>query len=330
MKRLSLLVPLALAIAVATAAVASVRISGLHDTDLNVKRIVRKVHPAPPLALSPAATDSAANATLKERADTEIWLQTSPTSYLAAIARRDFGQKKVLSVGSDPSSDVRLDDPAIRPRHLRVTVAGDSFRVEPLDPSASFWLRGDSLRTATIGPGAIRVGRFTLRLSHQNYPAIIVFDPQSPQLSQYKGLSWYPVDPKYRFLAPLAPNPDPDTVQITSTHSQPRDAIRVGWFVLSIDGKKCVLEANRLVEPGVGENAVSVFFRDATTAKDTYPVGRYVDAEARDGGQYLLDFNNAYNPACAISPHYNCPIPPKFNKLNVAVRAGEKDSHYIH
>ncbi len=35
-----------------------------------------------------------------------------------------------------------------------------------------------------------------------------------------------------------------------------------------------------------------------------------------------------YNPACAVSIHYNCPIPPKANVLKVAIRAGEMDAHY--
>ena len=47
-------------------------------------------------------------------------------------------------------------------------------------------------------------------------------------------------------------------------------------------------------------------------------------------GDWLVDFNNAYNPACATSPYYNCPIPSKANTLKIAIRAGEKDSHYSH
>jgi uncharacterized protein (DUF1684 family) len=37
-----------------------------------------------------------------------------------------------------------------------------------------------------------------------------------------------------------------------------------------------------------------------------------------------------YNPACAYSEHYNCPIPPKENHLQVAIAAGEMDAHYMH
>ena len=59
-------------------------------------------------------------------------------------------------------------------------------------------------------------------------------------------------------------------------------------------------------------------------------MGRYLDPEPLPNGTWLVDFNNAYNPACATSPYYNCPIPSKANTLKVAIRAGEKDSHYAH
>ena len=35
-----------------------------------------------------------------------------------------------------------------------------------------------------------------------------------------------------------------------------------------------------------------------------------------------IDFNRAYNPNCARSPHYNCPV--AMETLPVALRAGEK------
>ena len=85
-----------------------------------------------------------------------------------------------------------------------------------------------------------------------------------------------------------------------------------------------------MLEPGVGENDFGIFFRDRTSGKDTYELGRYLDVRALGDGRYVLDFNGAYNPACASSDHYNCPIPPRGNQLPVAVRAGEKDAHYHH
>jgi len=266
----------------------------------------------------------------KDRAETEEWLKSSPTSYLATILRRDFGGRASLTVGGAPDNDVRIDDPGVKPEHLRVTVVGDSFRVETLDPGARFKVKDVEMTAATLPPTGIKVGRFSLRLSHQRFPAIIVFDPQSPRYKLYKGMRFFPADLSYHIVAALTPNPNPDTTIILSTRGNQRRAVRVGWFDFKVNGTSCRLEATRLLEPGVGEKEFGLFFTDATTGKESYRVGRYLDAEPRPNGLYVLDFNRCYNPACAYSDDYNCPIPPRANRLTVAIRAGEMDAHYMH
>jgi uncharacterized protein len=284
--------------------------------------------PAQPVTLAPAAADSLRAAIDKERVETLDWLSHSSSSYLATVQRRDFDGRPAMVVGRAPDCDVRIDDPAVADHHLRVTVVGDGFHVEALAPDAVFTVRDSAVRTADVGPSAIGLARYTLRLSHQRFPAIIVFDPQSPRFADDKGLAWYPVDFAYRFELPLTPAPKPEPVIILSTRGNQRRALRVGWFEFEVGGKPCRLEATRLLEPGVDENSVGVFFRDLTSGVETYALGRYVDAEPLGDGRYRLDFNLAYNPACAVSEHYNCPIPPKANTLKVAIKAGEKDSHY--
>ena len=284
--------------------------------------------PVGPATLAPAAADSITKAILKDREDTEKWLASDTSSYLAAVARVDFGTKRALTVGRAPDNDVRLDGDGIADHHLRVTVVGDSFRVEGLDSGTTFRVKGVETRAAVVGPSTIGVARFRMRLSHQRFPALIVFDPQSPLFKTYKGLKYYPPDLALRYELPLTPNLRPDTLIIMSTRSNLRRALRVGWFDFLVGEVPCRLEATRLLEPGVGESDVSVFFRDATTGKETYLVGRYVDPAKLPDGRYVLDFNLAYNPACAFSDHYNCPIPPRANRLKVAIKAGEMDSHY--
>lgn len=286
--------------------------------------------PSPSRALAPADAEAVTREILREREDTRRWLKSDPASYLAAVQRRDFGSKRTMSVGSSEDNDVRLRDAGVRPSHLRVTLAGDGFRVEAADPGARFTVKKGTtpLREASVGPSSIGVGRFSLRLSHQGYPAIIVFDPQSPGFKRYKGVRYFPVDPAYRYVVRLIPDPKPEAVTILATHSDPRRALRIGWFEFLAGKTPCRIAAYRLLEPGVAEDAVSVFFRDATTGKESYPVGRYVDPKRLPDGAYLLDFNLAYNPACAYSKHYNCPIPPRENALPVAIRAGEMDPRY--
>lgn len=280
--------------------------------------------------LTAAESDSLLRFYAKDRTQTQEWLKSAPTSYLATVQRQDFGGRSTLTVGSAAGNDVRIDDPGVHPRHLRVTVVGDSFRVETVDPGARFRVKDIEMAAATLPPSGIQVGRFSLRLSHQRFPAIIVFDPQSPRFKSYKGIRYYPPDLSYRFVAALTPNPRPDTTVILSTRGNQRRAVRVGWFDFDVKGTPCRLEATRLLEPGVGESDFSLFFTDATTGRDSYKVGRYLEAQPRPDGLYVLDFNLCYNPACAYSDHYNCPIPPQENRLSAAITAGEMDAHYEH
>jgi len=275
-----------------------------------------------------ASRDAVIKAILKDRADAEKWLRSDPTSYLAAVARTNFEGRKTLTVGRAADNDVRLQAADVANHHLRVDVDGSQFHVRAVDPGAQFKVLAKQQRDAVVGPSRIDVGRFVLRLSHQNFPAIIVFDPRSPRFKEYKGLKYFPIDLSYRYELSLVPNPKREPVVIMSTQGHPRRGIRAGWFDFTVGGTPVRLEVTRLLEPGVGENEVSVFFRDATGGKESYGFGRYVDPVKQPNGKYVVDFNVAYNPACAFSDYYNCPVPPTQNNLRVAIRAGEMDSHY--
>jgi len=71
-------------------------------------------------------------------------------------------------------------------------------------------------------------------------------------------------------------------------------------------------------------------FADATSGKETYGGGRYLldGIKGADlgmkGDKIVLDFNFAYNPSCAYSPRWSCPLAPPHNRLRSPVRGGEK------
>ena len=68
-------------------------------------------------------------------------------------------------------------------------------------------------------------------------------------------------------------------------------------------------------------------FTDATNGGETYGGGRYIDLSVDDihNGSVTIDFNTAYNPYCAYSSGYWCPVPPAENFLPFAIKAGEKN-----
>ena len=249
----------------------------------------------------------------KERADTLAAFRDGHRSPLAAVARHDFLPGKPMSIGSAPDCDIQLE--GLAPRAATVRVVGDHFEVDR------------DGRTEKLKPGGARIelGRYTLRLSHQNFPAVVVLDPQSPKLREGPFPKWFDADPAWRVEAHLVRDAPQREEIILSTRGNKRHALRLGQLEFSVQGKTLRLTALRLLEPGTGEAVVSVFFRDATTGHESYPVGRYVEAEPLGGDRFVLDFNRAYNPTCAFSTLYNCPIPPRENVLPVAVRAGERD-----
>ena len=172
---------------------------------------------------------------------------------------------------------------------------------------------------AVSGPGTIDAGRFRLRLSHQNMPAVVVLDAEATH--DVVTPDWFPYDAAYRFIVPL--EGDRADLTIGSTREHDRSATRAGWFSFDIAGVPCRLMALRLNEPGASPDALDVYFTDATSGRESYRM-RYVDVPPAGDERYILDLNRAYNPACTYSPHYNCPIPPPENALKVAIRVGER------
>ena len=97
---------------------------------------------------------------------------------------------------------------------------------------------------------------------------------------------------------------------------------RLGWVEFTVAetaARLAVFAPEGELEP----QQVFVPFRDATSGQTTYSAGRYLEAHLT-GNTVQLDFNVAYNPYCAYSDGWSCPIPPPENWLTVAIEAGEK------
>lgn len=264
----------------------------------------------------------------QERERTLATFRDGKKSPYAAVARHELAQGKWLSFGTAAEVDVRLE--GLAAHHARLRVEGDAFEVEAMEPGATFSVKEvePGVRSARLSAGEkLELGRYVLRFSHQNFPAVLVFDPESDRLRSGPPPRWYAPDPAARVLARLVRDQSPREEIVMSTRGNQRRALRLGSLKFTLGGKPQELTALRLVEPGNDETSVSVFFRDRTTGHDSYPVGRYVDAAVAAGqpDRYWLDFNRAYNPSCAFSLFYNCPIPPRENVLDVEVRAGERD-----
>jgi len=151
--------------------------------------------------------------------------------------------------------------------------------------------------------------------------------PESPVPNEKRAtllpLPYFPIDPGYAVPAALTLSDERPVFEMPTSTGALRRMRLVGVLEFSLQGGARSLGA--FVPEGT-EQITSLFvpFADLTTGSDTYSAGRYLDIEPTTTGYYTIDFNRAYNPYCAYNATYECPFPPPSNRLDVAIRAGEK------
>jgi uncharacterized protein (DUF1684 family) len=140
-------------------------------------------------------------------------------------------------------------------------------------------------------------------------------------------LAYFPVDENWRITAKLEKDKGKRFKMPTSTDRTPTYK-RYGWIVIeTIDTTfKLAAYQNLQLKGKQYKNYLFIPFKDALAPKTTYGAGRYLEAYKQKGtNDILIDFNTAYNPYCAYSHRYSCPITPKANHLNFPIHAGEKN-----
>jgi uncharacterized protein (DUF1684 family) len=152
---------------------------------------------------------------------------------------------------------------------------------------------------------------------------------QSPLLpadrAKFEGLTYYSVDPKYRVPASLAEaqfNP-PVVIELQTSINTRRRMRKVGTLNFTLAGSPLALTAFADVDART-PTRLFVPFGDTTSGDTTYKGGRYLDLDRTPTGLYDLDFNRAYHPYCVYNPTYECPVPPRENRLGAAILAGER------
>ena len=146
--------------------------------------------------------------------------------------------------------------------------------------------------------------------------------PQAKRAT-YPPLPYYPIDEEYRVPAALKVVSSDQMIELSLSTGQTRQMRRVGVLAFTLKGQPLTLTA--FADVGDAQlRRLFVPFGDLTSGTETYQGGRYLDLERTASGVYDLDFNRAYHPFCVFDVRYECPIPPRENRLKVPIRAGEK------
>jgi uncharacterized protein (DUF1684 family) len=159
----------------------------------------------------------------------------------------------------------------------------------------------------------------------------IKYHPQSPlspeDQAQFTGLNYYDENKELILTVSVERLPEAEPlIEMETSTGDTRLYRRWGRFTFTVAGQ----EATLTIYSDPHEDDFFLPFRDATNGRETYGAGRYLDNN-RPGlyqlsdDQFEVDFNFAYNPYCAYSPDYSCPLPPRENWLKAPIRAGEKN-----
>ena len=221
---------------------------------------------------------------------------------------------------TDPSTTKPTDD-ADAELEGRLTVADWRRRVAALYVE----VRAMAVSDPAIALGHWRAVRERLYREH----------PQSPlpvdQRSTFRARH-FDHDPRLRFqtiVEPAPPAPGALALDLPSSGTETLAFRRVGTVRLPFPGGERQLSVLWLAGYAGG---LFIPFRDATNGTSTYGAGRYLVDAAKSAdlgadpatGALILDFNFAYQPSCAFDPRWACPLAPPENRLDIAVRAGER------
>lgn len=163
-----------------------------------------------------------------------------------------------------------------------------------------------------------RAGRDRLFAAHPDSPL------PPAERTAFSGLPVAPYDPALRFEVEVDSAVDPLEWSTATATDGVVPFSRIGVAHLPGLGH---LDIWWLESYGGG-----VFLPVRDTAPDTYGGGRYVldtvkgadlGGQAR-AGLLVVDLNFAYNPSCAYSPDWTCPLAPVGNTLAVELPGGER------
>ncbi len=207
------------------------------------------------------------------------------------------------------------------PDGLRVTYKGGSAEVLTRGKAETFRL--EKPQTVNIAPG-IDV-RFAITQIKPGVDGlrVMVYNQSHPSARDFTGLAHFDYNPNAVVEATFEASPALQGVDFQTSRGWSKRFNRAGFAVFTLEGKPMRLAMYTDANDPAKVKSLSAFFLDELSGRETYGVGRYIDIDVEGLPAALtIDFNRAYNPNCARSPHYNCPLAT--DKISLPLRAGEK------
>ena len=169
----------------------------------------------------------------------------------------------------------------------------------------------------------------------QHYREEFLTEPRSPLTANDTAfLDFYPANAAWKVEAAFNYTPDAVAFDMPTYSGRTAEYRQFGTLRFEQNGHSFVLNIYqnlRLLQMPEYKDYLFLPFKDPSNGQATYGGGRYLELrlgdiqEKAEKTTMILDFNKCFNPYCAYSDGYNCPVPPRENHLATLVEAGEKN-----
>ena len=230
------------------------------------------------------------------------------------------------SFGRAPDRAFSVDDAALAPDTGAFVLKGGQVRYVAHASTAMTYLGKPVTSIALISdadqkPTELVAGKLHFMLIERaGHLGIRVRDSVSPNRLQFKGLQYFPVRADWHIQAHYEPYVPEHRIPIANILGMTEEMTSPGAIVFERDGRTWRLDA---ILEAPGDRELFVMFSDATSGKETYGAGRFMYVGLPNAGRIDVDFNEAFNPPCAFTDFATCPLPPRQNRLALAIDAGE-------
>ena len=143
----------------------------------------------------------------------------------------------------------------------------------------------------------------------------------------FEGIHFFEISREYILQARVTRSVNENEFSMKTSSGKTKQYIKFGVaeFVLNKKSYRLsIYQSLDLLKSSEYKDYLFIPFTDDTNGTETYEGGRYIDLNIPKTQSITLDFNKAYQPYCAYTAGFNCPIPPKENYLPVKINAGVK------
>jgi uncharacterized protein len=276
-------------------------------------------------ASAPAAAPSEQAAVLAWRAR-RLSALTSDTGWLT-LAALYWLKPGDNSFGRAAGNALTLDNPALAATAGSFVLSGSQVRFVAR-PGSGVTHDGAPVGTLDLvsdahgAPTVLASGRLQFFVIERvGHIGVRVRDLDNPHRRNFRGLEYFPISSDWAVHARFERYVPARPIRIMNILGMEDEMSSPGAVVFMKDGREWRLDTV-LEEPG--DQELFIMFADATSGHETYGAGRFLYIPMPQDDDALVDFNEAYNPPCALNDFATCPLPPYQNRLRLRVDAGEK------